>query len=84
MTAMREAFEKWWRYASDKNFNSQADFDAGWQAAIEHIKAQGVVAYAHNISDNDDIERFIVDFEPIHCMSVHNGDTPLYRIPEDV
>ncbi len=38
MSAMREAFEKWWNYARDKNFNSKADFDAGWQACMEHIK----------------------------------------------
>lgn len=38
------------------------------------------VAYLHHISDNNDREHYILDFEPTHGMSVHNGDVPLYAL----
>jgi len=77
MSAMREAFEKWWNASKymqvviSSKGAEQCAFD-GWQAAIEHIKAQGaVVRYLGN-----------------GAVVIENGkfltvDEPIYRIPED-
>ena len=39
------------------------------------------VAYRHYISDNEDKESVVVDFERFNAMAVHDGTTPLYAIP---
>jgi len=36
-------------------------------------------AWMHHISDNDDREHYVLDFEPAHGMSVYGGDIGLYR-----
>ena len=54
-------------------------------AAIKAIKAELAkpepkpTAWMHHISDNDDREHYVLDFEPAHGMAVYGGDTPLYR-----
>jgi hypothetical protein len=41
------------------------------------------VAWVHEISTNNDEERAIVDFSPIHNLSVFGGDIPLYATPHE-
>ncbi len=92
MSAMREAFEKFSPvYAANIEMHkagsmdyldamvairAERNFEAGWQAAIEHIKAQGAAAYVENQLFMDGVSTIISVPLPV--------GTELYRIPEDV
>ncbi len=72
---MCEAFEKWWNQYSFNPAEKErmhVSFDSGWQAAIEHIKTQGVEAW---LTHNGTVTKGTYHTEAY---------VPLYRIPEDV
>ncbi len=82
MSAMREAFEKWYgKFRHGEPFPEEA-FDSGWQSAIEHIKATG--PYGYFCSDFDDGAVMLYEVKQESKFGVVYGNTPLYRIPEDV
>jgi hypothetical protein len=74
VSAMREAFERWWNASKymqvviSSEGAKQCAFD-GWQACLEHIKDGGPSAYQHPDGD---------------CgTSPHHLCTPLYKLSED-
>jgi hypothetical protein len=94
MSAMREAFEKWFN-EQDTRFQNRVYIDDAleiWQAAIEHIKAQGAVARLIPVqTDVPDTPRVWArtwgeySAESSFANPYRTGDEiSLYRLPEDI
>ena len=100
MSAMREAFERWSvegyaqslplhrvgdGYGDGETDIAWNDFHAGWQACMEHIKAQGA---AHWYLENEDeymSEELRKEHERLnsYTFKLCKVATPLYKLPED-
>lgn len=81
--SMREAFKKYYescktRIAYHGGTCNKHDFEAGFQAAIEVVKAGGVQAVIVHRSVCNDLDWSRDGWQPA------NGFTDLYKLPEDV
>ncbi len=79
MNAMDKAFAYWDSRISTQDDNRYA-FQSGWQAAIEHIKANNREGFTYVLKDTDKRENLTVeDAKRIMLEAI-----PVYSIPEDV
>ncbi len=87
MTAMREAFEKFAAtHDSNEYIHPYVAHNAGWQACLQHIKSQCVVAV---VSERVEYDGTYDPPEVIKYASLNNDQkhlkvgTPLYKLEDE-